>query len=186
MIKTFLGHYNDEHSLKIFNLFHFGGSIVAVATYFGSEKKGLISAFFALFPFITTFILFTVYSEAGLDATTSYAKGLLIINPYLNIISCLYSLFTPKIWFLGCNNLWNNYLHNINHYYCFNVLILKKRICEIPQKLKHANLRFAATRQSLVRHSKNCKFFDVCKTFGFATVKNEVFYMLSKFENFRA
>jgi len=87
-------------ALKYLIYFILGGSIVAVATYFGSEKKGLISAFFALFPFITTFILFTVYSEAGLDAAASYTKGLLMLIPILilYLVCILYLLPRYGFW----------------------------------------------------------------------------------------
>lgn len=79
--------------------FILGGFIVAVATYFGSEKQGLLAAFFAMFPFVTAFTLFTVYSAAGLNAVSSYIIGLLILTPVwiLYLICILYLL--PKYGF---------------------------------------------------------------------------------------
>ncbi len=76
-----------------------GGFIVAIATYFGSEKQGLLAAFFAMFPFVTAFTLFTVYSAAGLNAVSSYIIGLLILTPVwiLYLICILYLL--PKYGF---------------------------------------------------------------------------------------
>lgn len=85
--------------IKYLIYFILGGLIVVIATYFGSEKKGLIAAFFAMFPFVTAFTLFTIYSAAGLDAVTSYVKGLLILTPIwiLYLICVMYLL--PKYGF---------------------------------------------------------------------------------------
>ncbi|MEN6294079.1 MAG: DUF3147 domain-containing protein [Methanobacterium sp.] len=79
--------------------FILGGSIVTIATYFGSEKQGLLAAFFAMFPFVTAFTLFTIYYAAGLDAVSSYITGLLILTPVwiLYLICILYLL--PKYGF---------------------------------------------------------------------------------------
>ncbi len=85
--------------IKYVVYFILGGFIVAIATYFGSEKQGLLAAFFAMFPFVTAFTLFTVYSVAGLDAVSSYITGLLILTPVwiLYLICILYLL--PKYGF---------------------------------------------------------------------------------------
>jgi uncharacterized membrane protein (GlpM family) len=88
-----------EEIIKYLVYFILGGFIVAVATYFGSEKQGLLAAFFAMFPFVTAFTLFTVYSAAGLNAVSSYIIGLLILTPVwiLYLICILYLL--PKYGF---------------------------------------------------------------------------------------
>ncbi len=80
--------------------FILGGFIVAIATYFGSEKQGLLAAFFAMFPFVTAFTLFTVYSAAGLNAVSSYIMGLLILTPVwiLYLICILYLLPKHGFW----------------------------------------------------------------------------------------
>ncbi len=85
--------------VKYMVYFILGGFIVAIATYFGSEKQGLLAAFFAMFPFVTAFTLFTVYSAAGLNAVSSYIIGLLILTPVwiLYLICILYLL--PKYGF---------------------------------------------------------------------------------------
>lgn len=85
--------------VKYLVYFILGGFIVAIATYFGSEKQGLLAAFFAMFPFVTAFTLFTVYSAAGLNAVSSYIIGLLILTPVwiLYLICILYLL--PKYGF---------------------------------------------------------------------------------------
>lgn len=86
--------------IKYLVYFILGGSIVAVATYFGSEKQGLLAAFFAMFPFVTAFTLFTVYSTAGLDAVFSYIIGLLVLTPVwiLYLICVLYLLPKYDFW----------------------------------------------------------------------------------------
>ena len=89
-----------EEIIRYSVYFILGGFIVTIATYFGSEKQGLLAAFFAMFPFVTAFTLFTVYSAAGLDAVSSYILGLLILTPVwiLYLICVLYLL--PKYGFL--------------------------------------------------------------------------------------
>lgn len=88
-----------EEIIRYLVYFILGGFIVAVATYFGTEKQGLLAAFFAMFPFITAFTLFTIYSAAGLDAVSSFVMGLLILTPVwiLYLICILYLL--PKYGF---------------------------------------------------------------------------------------
>lgn len=85
--------------LKYLIYFILGGLIVVIATYFGSEKKGLLAAFFAMFPFVTAFTLFTIYSAAGSNAVTSYVKGLLLLTPIwiIYLVCVLYLL--PKYGF---------------------------------------------------------------------------------------
>lgn len=77
-------------ALKYLIYFILGGLLVTLATYFGSEKKGLVAAFFAMFPFVTAFTIYTIYSAAGSQAVTYYVRGLIILTPawiaYLLII----------------------------------------------------------------------------------------------------
>ena len=86
--------------IKYVVYFILGGFIVAVATYFGSEKQSLLAAFFAMFPFVTAFTLFTVYYNAGLDAVSSYIMGLLVLTPVwiLYLICILYLLPKYDFW----------------------------------------------------------------------------------------
>ena len=88
-----------EEIIKYLVYFILGGFIVAIVTYFGSEKQGLLAAFFAMFPFVTAFTLYTVYSAAGISAASSYIMGLLILTPVwiLYLICILYLL--PKYGF---------------------------------------------------------------------------------------
>lgn len=86
-------------AIKYLVYFILGGAIVAVTTYFGSEKKGLLAAIFALFPFILAFTQFTIYSTAGLDAVTSYVKGLLLLTPILILYLVCVLYLLPKYGF---------------------------------------------------------------------------------------
>jgi len=61
--------------------FVLGGTIVTLITYFGSQGKGLLAAFVALFPSITIVTLITIYFNGGVGATVSYFKGLLFLIP---------------------------------------------------------------------------------------------------------
>lgn len=87
-------------SLKYLIYFILGGLIVTLATYFGSEKKGLLAAFFAMFPFVTAFTIFTIYSAAGNEAVTYYVRGLLLLTPawILYLIFILYLLPKYNFW----------------------------------------------------------------------------------------
>jgi hypothetical protein len=61
--------------------FFLGGTIVALVTYFGSQGKGLLSAFIAFFPSITIVTLLSIYFTSGVGATVSYLKGGLFLIP---------------------------------------------------------------------------------------------------------
>jgi hypothetical protein len=61
--------------------FFLGGAIVALVTYFGSQGKGLLSAFIAFFPSITIVTLLSIYFTSGVNATVSYFKGMLFLIP---------------------------------------------------------------------------------------------------------
>ena len=50
-------------------------------TYFGSQEKGTLAAFAALFPSITFITFCTVYFSSGTGPTVSYARGLMVMIP---------------------------------------------------------------------------------------------------------
>jgi len=70
--------------------FFVGGTVVTLVTYFGSQAKGVIAAFVALFPGITVITLCTVYLNGGTENAVTYAKGLLFMIPawliYIGIV----------------------------------------------------------------------------------------------------
>jgi uncharacterized membrane protein (GlpM family) len=61
--------------------FILGGAVVTAVTYFGSQARGALAAFFALLPSISVITLCTIYINAGLNPTLSYVKNLLILLP---------------------------------------------------------------------------------------------------------
>ena len=74
--------------------FLLGGAIVTLVTYFGSQAKGLLAAFIAFFPSITVITIITIYLNGGINPTTSYLKGMLLLMPawLLYVLSVLFLL----------------------------------------------------------------------------------------------
>jgi uncharacterized membrane protein (GlpM family) len=82
--------------LKLLIYFLVGGSILTLVTYFGSKDKGILAAFIAMFPAVTTMSIITIYSEAGNLLVLDYIKGLLILSPvWIVFLLCVY-FFLPK------------------------------------------------------------------------------------------
>lgn len=83
-------------------ILHFilGGTIVSVATFIGSQGKGMLAAFVATFPTMTALTFALIYSKAGQIATVNYAKGLLLMTPpWIIYVVCLIFLL-PKWGFV--------------------------------------------------------------------------------------
>lgn len=86
--------------IKYFLYFLIGGLIVSGVTYFASEAKGLLAAFFANLPVITAITFLTIYLESGQKAVVSYAEGLIImLFPWLAYISIIIFL-TDRLGFI--------------------------------------------------------------------------------------
>lgn len=86
--------------IKYVLYFFVGGVIVSLVTYFASNARGLLAAFFANLPVITLITFLTIYFEAGGEAVTKYAKSLIImLLPWLAYIFCII-LLTEKIGLL--------------------------------------------------------------------------------------
>jgi len=83
-------------TLKYVIYFILGGLVVVLATYFGSERKGLMAAFFAMFPFVTAFTIFTIYSAAGSEAVINYVRGLLLLTPVWILYLLIILYLVPK------------------------------------------------------------------------------------------
>jgi uncharacterized membrane protein (GlpM family) len=68
--------------IKMLSLyFAVGGTIVALVSYFGSQGKGLLAAFVAFIPSITVVTLSVIYINGGINAATSYVRGMLLLLP---------------------------------------------------------------------------------------------------------
>ena len=87
--------------VKLLSLyFLIGGTVVALATYFGHQGKGLLTAFIAIFPSITVVTLSTIYLRGGIGAAASYSKGLLALMPaWFVYIICVFFLL-PRLGFV--------------------------------------------------------------------------------------
>lgn len=82
--------------LKLLIYFLVGGLILTLVTYFGSKDKGILAAFIAMFPAVTTMSIITIYSESGGVVVLEYVKGLLLLSPiWIIFLLCVY-FFLPK------------------------------------------------------------------------------------------
>jgi uncharacterized membrane protein (GlpM family) len=82
--------------LKLLIYFLVGGSILTMVTYFGSKDKGILAAFIAMFPAVTTMSIITIYSESGSVLVLDYVRGLLLLSPvWIVFLLCVY-FFLPK------------------------------------------------------------------------------------------
>ena len=61
--------------------FFLGGLVVALTTFLAAHGRGWLAGFIAMFPIITVFTFYTVYLEAGIGATVSYVKAIMIFIP---------------------------------------------------------------------------------------------------------
>jgi len=79
--------------------FIIGGIVVSATIFIGSEGKGLLAAFIALFPSVTFTTFLIIYFESGMSATLSYAKGLAFLTPAWILYLLVFIYFLPKIGF---------------------------------------------------------------------------------------
>lgn len=77
-------------SIKLLFYFILGGIVVSLTTYFGSENKGVLAAFIAMFPSVTVLTLSMIYLETGIRPVLSYIRGLLLLTPaWILYLICL-------------------------------------------------------------------------------------------------
>jgi len=75
---------------KLIFYFILGGVVVSLTTYFGSEDKGVLAAFIAMFPSVTVLTLSMIYLEVGMRPVLSYLKSLLLLTPaWILYLICL-------------------------------------------------------------------------------------------------
>ncbi len=73
---------------------------MSLATFMGSQGKGLLAAFVATFPTMTVITFTLIYNKAGQTATVHYAKGLLLMTPpWIIYVLCLIFLL-PRWGFM--------------------------------------------------------------------------------------
>ena len=85
-----------DDGLKLLIYFLVGGSILTLVNYFGTRDRGILPAFIAMFPAVTTMSIITIYSEAGGLLVLDYVKGLLLLSPvWMVFLLCVY-FFLPK------------------------------------------------------------------------------------------
>ena len=77
--------------------FLLGGTVVSLASYFGSHSKGLLAAFISFFPAATVFTVTAIYAAAGGHAASNYARGMLWMLPPWILYALSLWWFTPKL-----------------------------------------------------------------------------------------
>jgi uncharacterized membrane protein (GlpM family) len=77
--------------------FLLGGTVVSLASYFGSHAKGLLAAFISFFPAATVFTVSAIYAAAGSRAATGYARGMLLMLPAWVLYALSLFWFIPRL-----------------------------------------------------------------------------------------
>ena len=77
--------------------FLLGGTVVSLASYFGSQARGLLAAFISFFPAATVFTVSAIYAAAGNRAASSYARGMLLLLPAWVLYALSLFLFIPRL-----------------------------------------------------------------------------------------
>lgn len=77
--------------------FVIGGTIVTLVTWLGSQGRGLLAAFIALFPALTVVTLSAVYVRGGVEPTVGYAKGLILMIPAWLVYVATVIFLVPRL-----------------------------------------------------------------------------------------
>jgi len=87
-------------SPKYLLYFLMGGIIVSAVSYFGGAGRSVLSSFLAMMPALSIITATLIYKEAGVDATVSYAKGLILFSPawFCYIVAFIYLLPRMELW----------------------------------------------------------------------------------------
>lgn len=83
--------------LKLFLTFIIGGSVVTLATYFGSKGNGMLAAFITQFPSISVLAFYIIYKNGGTPAVVNYVEGFLIVVPPWILYAVIMYFLTPRI-----------------------------------------------------------------------------------------
>lgn len=80
--------------------FLFGGLLVSGVTYLANQSRGLLAAFIATLPVMTTSTFLLIYFNTGQEAVISYAKGLVVmVFPWLLFVFVVIVL-APRTGFI--------------------------------------------------------------------------------------
>ncbi len=84
-------------------LLHFviGGAVVSVISYFGSQAKSQLAAFFAFFPSISVITLSAIYLASGTQVAVSYAKSMLFLLPSWVLYAVCIVFLLPRLGLAG-------------------------------------------------------------------------------------
>jgi uncharacterized membrane protein (GlpM family) len=75
-----------------------GGAVVALTTYFGSQGKGWLAAFIAMFPALTVITFISIYFEGGGGTPLKdYIKGIFLVLPGWLCYLLTIFYFTDKV-----------------------------------------------------------------------------------------
>lgn len=77
--------------------FVFGGTVVALSSYFGSHAKGLIAAFISFFPAATVITVSVIYQSSGSRAASNYARSMLLLLPAWVAYALSLYFFIPRL-----------------------------------------------------------------------------------------
>ena len=77
--------------------FVLGGTAVSLASYFGSQNKGLLAAFISFFPAATVITVSVIYTAAGSHAASNYARGMLFLLPAWVLYALSLFWFIPRL-----------------------------------------------------------------------------------------
>jgi uncharacterized membrane protein (GlpM family) len=77
--------------------FLIGGTVVVLVSYIGSRGSGILAAFVASLPIITLLNIFIMYRGGGVDASLTYAKGVLLFLPAFAFCVALTIWLLPRL-----------------------------------------------------------------------------------------
>jgi uncharacterized membrane protein (GlpM family) len=71
----------ESFGLRLAIYFLVGGTVTALAAYFASHGRGILSAFVTTLPLLTIFSFLIISAEGGSQTVQEYARGLLLFTP---------------------------------------------------------------------------------------------------------
>ena len=84
-------------ALKLILYFIIGGTVVTLASYFGSKGSGLFAAFITSFPSMSMLGFYFIYKNGGNEAVMKYVQGFLFVTPSWILYIVLMYLLCPRL-----------------------------------------------------------------------------------------